>query len=248
MLQKTFRHTDGISIDTEKLLWENGIDSWEEFLIKETNLDILPQSKINKIKSELFFSKEQLENGNIKYFSDKLDSKEHWRLSNHWKICFLDIETTGLSRWTDDITMIGIYDGENPKIYIKDHNLDDVKEYLKQFDIVVTFNGKQFDIPFIEYKFGEKYDFVHLDLRFMLKEFGLSGGLKKIEKDLGISRSDMVADVDGREAVRLWRRYKNGDEEALKILKMYNIEDIVNLKHLLEWYIDKKVNGLQRNQ
>ena len=50
----------------------------------------------------------------------------------------------------------------------------------------------------------------------------------------------MVKDMDGRMAVRLWREYERGNSEALKLLKMYNIEDIVNLQHLLEYYIRRK--------
>jgi len=70
----------------------------------------------------------------------------------------------------------------------------------------------------MEHKFKEKYDIIHLDLRYMLKEFGFSGGLKKIERELGVVRDEEVANVDGFEAVRLWRRYERGDEEALRLL------------------------------
>jgi len=156
------------------------------------------------------------------------------------RVAFVDIETTGLSRYSDEITLIGIYDGEEQHLFIKGKNLHDARQKLREFDIIVTFNGKQFDLPFIEHHFCEKYDCEHLDLRFMLKEFGLKGGLKAIEKELGINRPEEVADVDGREAVRLWRRYISGDQKALGLLVKYNREDVVNLKTLLEWYVNKK--------
>lgn len=244
MLKKTFCHIDGISQITERLLWENGIDSWDVFLEKYPEISCIPTSKLEKIKNELEFSKEHLENGNLKYFIPKLDSKEHYRFFNYGKIAFVDIETTGLSKWTDDITMIGIYDGENPRSYVLGIDLDDAIDHLKQFDIIVTFNGKTFDIPFIEYKYKEKFDAIHLDLRFMLKEFGLKGGLKAIEQELGLSRDEEVANIDGFEAVRLWRRYKRGDEDALNKLYKYNKEDIVNLKFLLEYYLNRKKKEL----
>lgn len=245
MLNKTFSHIEGVSIETEKKLRENQIHNWETFLEKHNEINFLPQNKLDKIKSEILLSKEQLKNNNLNYFKEKIDPKEHWKLIEYGKIAYVDIETTGLSRWTDDMTMLGIYDGETPKSYILGQDLEDAKEHLKQFDIIVTFNGKQFDLPFIEYKFNEKYNHVHLDLRWMLKEFNLSGGLKKIEKELGITRDDEIAQVDGREAVRLWKKYKNGDEEALRKLIKYNHEDIVNLQTLLKYYIKKKQNGLQ---
>jgi len=245
MIEKTFSHTEGISLETEKKIWDSGITNWDEFLANTSLMDFLPSSKRDKIRNEIMFSKDRLEDNDINYFKNKFKPNEHWRLVNTGKICFVDIETTGLSRWTDDMTMLGIYDGETAKSYILGEDLEDAKYHLKQFDIIVTFNGKQFDLPFIEQKFNEKYNFIHLDMRFLLKEFGFAGGLKKIERELGIVRDESVADVDGREAVRLWRRYQRGDKKALDILLKYNEEDIVNLKFLLEYYLDRKKKSLK---
>lgn len=244
MIKNTFLHVDGVSVETQRKIEEAGINCWEDFVENKDSIDFLSENKVNEIISCLNDSFEHLENSNFKYFSDKLHEKEHWRLIPYGKICFLDIETTGLSRWTDDITLIGIYDKDKQHLFIKDQNLEEFEEKIKDFDIIVTFNGRCFDLPFIEYKLGTKFnDKIHLDLRFMLKEFGLSGGLKKIERELGIVRPDEVLDVDGREAVRLWRKYKNfNDENALEILKKYNYEDIVNLEKILRWYVKKKVN------
>ena len=243
MLKKTFCHTNGITTETEKILWANDINSWEDFFEKYEQIDFLSQSQLNKIKTELTLSQEYLQTNNLNYFKQKLPAKEHYRLKDYGKIAFVDIETTGLSKYTDYITLIGIYDGKKPHIYVKGHNLEEAKEHLKQFDIIVTFNGKLFDMPFIEYKFNSKYNIVHLDLRFMFKELGLSGGLKNIEKSIGIKRDDEVEDIDGFQAVRLWKKYaKLGDKEALNLLMKYNEEDIVNLKSLLDYYIKNKTS------
>ena len=240
MLEKTFCHIEGISENTEKILWENGICDWEYFIKNFENISCIPKNKIEKIKSEIFFSKENLKSKNLNYFKKKLNPKQHFRLANYGKIAYVDIETTGLSRWTDKITMIGIYDGIEAKSYIYGIDIEKAYEKLKEFDVIVTFNGKTFDIPFIEQKCSYKYDIIHLDLRFMLKEYGLSGGLKKIENDLGIKRDEEIESIDGFEAVRLWRRYERGDMNALRKLIKYNQEDIINLKYLLEWYLKKK--------
>jgi uncharacterized protein YprB with RNaseH-like and TPR domain len=59
----------------------------------------------------------------------------------------------------------------------------------------------------------------------------LYGGLKSVERQLGIERQ--LKGVDGREAVRLWWRYRNDyDDEALRTLLAYNSEDLLNLKVL----------------
>lgn len=240
MIENTFVHMDGVSENTEKKLWENEIFSWDEFLEKFEVIDFLPESKKQKIRNSIEFSRGHLNSRNLDFFRDNLKLNQHWRLYDLGKVCFVDIETTGLSRWTDTLTMLGIYDGCEARSYIHGQDLEEGFERLKDFDTVVTFNGKQFDLPFIEQKCGKKFDFMHLDLRFLLKELGYAGGLKRIEKELGIVRDGEVADVDGREAVRLWRKYKNGDEEALRILLKYNQEDIVNLKFLIEFYLKEK--------
>ncbi len=241
MIEKTFCHISGISENCEKNLWVNGIDSWNIFFEKHTKIKFLPKSKLDKIKTELFFSKEELIKNNLKYFYSKLPQKEHYRLINRGKIAYVDIETTGLSKYSDIITLIGIFDGDNVKIFINGKNLEDAYLELEKYDIIVTFNGKTFDLPFIEHHAKKRYEVLHLDLRYMLKEFNLAGGLKKIEKDLGIIRNDEIANVDGFEAVRLWRKYKNGDEKSLEKLIKYNTEDIVNLKFILNWYVEKKM-------
>lgn len=242
MIQNTFSFIDGISESSEKKIKEAGIENWQQFLDNHHELDCLPKSKLDKIKTELFFAQQAHEEKNISYFKNKLKEREHWKLKDLGKIAYVDIETTGLSRWSHQITTIGIYDGIEPKVYIQGKDLHEAYEKLKEFDIVVTFNGKQFDMPFIEHHGNHKYDLIHLDLRFLLKELGYSGGLKNIELQLGISRPEDVANVNGFEAVRLWKKYKQGDLQALEKLIKYNIEDIVNLKDLLEYYIEKKTN------
>lgn len=246
MLDKTFCHVQGISVLTEKKILEE-VQDWDDFVLKCDDISCLSEMKKRVVLSEINFSKNALEESNLVYFRDKLPPKEHYRLSNFGKIAYVDIETTGLSKYTDKITTIGIYDGNESKVFIRNHDLDEAKERLKDFDIIVTFNGKQFDLPFIEQHFGEKYDFVHLDLRFMLAEFGLKGGLKRIERELGVTRDEEVEGVDGFEAVRLWRRYERfQDEDALRKLVKYNIEDIENLETLLSWYLKRKEDEFRK--
>lgn len=157
------------------------------------------------------------------------------------KICYLDIETTGFSPIRDEITLIGIYDNfGNSNFFINGKNLKDVIEKLEEYEIIVTFNGTSFDIPFIEKKLNIKINHQHIDLRYCLKEIGLTGGLKKIEKILNIQREEEICEMTGYEAVLLWKRYKKGDLDSLRKLIKYNYEDIKNLKYLLEFYNKSK--------
>jgi uncharacterized protein YprB with RNaseH-like and TPR domain len=59
----------------------------------------------------------------------------------------------------------------------------------------------------------------------------LKGGLKAVERRLGIERQ--LTNVDGYMAVQLWWEYVNtGNPDALDILLAYNREDVLNL-HVL---------------
>jgi len=96
----------------------------------------------------------------------------------------------------------------------------------------VTFNGKRFDVPFLEANFDIDLQRPHLDLLYTCKKIGLSGGLKQVEQDIGIERDR--PDISGRDAVRLWREHERGQDGSLETLISYNREDTVNLQTLAE--------------
>jgi hypothetical protein len=222
MLKRTFLHMPRISPQTEQRLWQQGITDWEAALDSEMR----PHAET---------SLEALEQQNHVFFRDTLPPKEHWRTFGYFKTCYLDIETTGLSKQYHDVTVIGLYDGAQSRVFVNGKDMDDFKEAIKEYQAIVTYNGSCFDIPFLQSKFPDiDFSHLHLDLRFLLRRIGYSGGLKRIEKDIGIAREGPIADIDGREAVRLWYRYLKGDQKALKMLIDYNIADIENLKILMQ--------------
>lgn len=102
--------------------------------------------------------------------------------------------------------------------------------------MVVTFCGATFDLPAIERSFsGFKFDQIHIDLCPVLRKLGYRGGLKRIEKELGIRRPDEVDGLTGFDAVILWRKYRAFyDDAALRTLIAYNREDVMNLERLAE--------------
>jgi uncharacterized protein YprB with RNaseH-like and TPR domain len=152
---------------------------------------------------------------------------------------FLDIETEGLCKEKNDITLIGIYANKNYYPFIKGFNLERVIKWLESYPIWVTFGGNNFDIPFIKKKFPYlKNPLVHIDLYFLAKEVGLRGGLKKIERTLGISRQ--TEGLNGYDAVKLWNRWLNQkDKKALQKLILYNKEDVINLKKILDYLVER---------
>ncbi len=158
------------------------------------------------------------------------------------KKLYLDIETTGLSKQRHDVTVVGAYDREKVYQLVKGRNLceENLCELIENADCIVTYNGKRFDVPFLKEKYDIELNGNHKDLMYLGWKVGLKGGLKKIEKEIGVGRDSGVC--GGSEAVRLWKKYqRKGCKESLRKLLMYNREDVVNLVKV-ERTIEKKLN------
>ncbi|MCH7654013.1 MAG: ribonuclease H-like domain-containing protein, partial [Chloroflexi bacterium] len=187
-------------------------------------------------------SQERLEKGHARYFHNNLPGGERWRLYGDFRdnAAFLDIETTGLSPQFGYITMVGILDSRGYKAFVHDENLEELREALEQYDLVVTFNGAAFDLPYVEHHFGNVFkDMAHIDLRFPLKKAGYSGGLKSIERQLGLARPSALSELDGFDAVVMWQMWLNGDRAARDTLVRYNAEDVASLPLLSETVYNK---------
>jgi uncharacterized protein YprB with RNaseH-like and TPR domain len=144
----------------------------------------------------------------------------------------VDIETTGLSQY-DEITTAVLYDGRTIRYFVNGTNLDDFPRAVRDYALLVTYNGKTFDIPFIERFFQTRLPHANIDLRYVLHSLGLKGGLKGCERQLGIARSGLK-DVDGFFAVLLWQEYRRRrDIKALETLLAYNIQDTMSLHSLM---------------
>jgi uncharacterized protein YprB with RNaseH-like and TPR domain len=233
MLEHTFIHIAGIGPKTEQTLWCRGIRTWRHFL--DHGATIISPARDEFIIQELEASLTHREDPS--FFSERLPPGEMWRTYDVFKnnAVYLDIETTGYYQNADEITVIGIYDGTDVQTFVNGINLDDFEIAIARYDLVITFNGATFDLPFIRSWFrGISLPAAHIDLRFLLKKLGYAGGLKRIEKELGIYRGIDIDGIDGFEAVRLWNEYQWGDKKALKSLVEYNSADIMNLKPLME--------------
>jgi len=159
---------------------------------------------------------------------------------------YLDIETTGLSSWYNEITVIGIYicDGDDTRsfqIVGDDISPERILETLDGVEVIYTYNGSRFDLPFIHSRLGIDLaeTFGHRDLMYECWRCNLYGGLKSVERQLGINRK--LTEIRGYDAIRLWWRYVNDyDEDALTTLLEYNREDVINLKTLKDILVPTK--------
>jgi hypothetical protein len=231
MLTNTFIHIQGIGLKTEADLWQTGSLEWDDF---SRNLPAsLSFARASSIHAALELSRSNLA-ACPEYFTKLLPASQHWRIFPHFRAttAYLDIETTGLSD-SCAITTIALYDGQTIKYYVNGHNLDDFPEEIRKYAVLVTYNGKSFDVPVIERFFKITLEMAHIDLRYVLNALGFKGGLKGCERQLGIDRQEL-AGIDGYMAVLLWNSYqKSGARRALETLLAYNIMDTINLELLM---------------
>lgn len=156
-------------------------------------------------------------------------------LAHPERVLFLDIETTGLSRYYDYITLIGFAIGGEYGVVLAGEDPRPFLTALAKARSVVTFNGSGFDLAFIEDLLGEvRWPAHHVDLRYTCRAAGLTGGQKEVEKDLGIDCRDGIEGVDGAAAVILWHRYMRGDTSALRQLIEYNRADVQAMGLILD--------------
>jgi hypothetical protein len=244
MLSYTFCHLSGIGEKAERKLWEKGVHRWEDLF--SGPLPSLTAERVDSLRTGLAPSQEALKIRDHRYFSANLPVREHWRLFAEFKgaAAYVDIETTGLGRDINEITTIALYDGRRIRYYINGYNLDQFPDDIEAYDLLITYNGKCFDIPFMEDYFRTDFPQAHIDLRYVLHSLGYSGGLKGCERSFGLDRQDLEG-VDGYFAVLLWQIYQlENRKSALETLLAYNIEDVVNLEYLMHHAYNRKVKDL----
>lgn len=242
MIRNTFCHIPGVGMRTERVLWELGVHSWDDFGQADALRLPLGQKRIHLFTSHLDLSRVRLEQHDPHFFADLLPSDQHWRLFPDFRetLVYLDIETTGMGSPLDTVTTIALYDGKTIRWYVQGDNLEQFKEDIQDYRVVVTYNGKCFDLPFIRNTLRVRLDHVHIDLRYLLASLGYRGGLKGCEHRLGIGREDLDG-VDGFFAVLLWDEYRRRKNvKALETLLAYNILDVVNLEILMTLAYNKK--------
>lgn len=169
------------------------------------------------------------------------------------KTVFLDIETTGLSGGSGTYPfLIGIGFFQNQKFclrqfFMPDYSkekamLFDLTELLQDYEHLVTFNGKGYDIPILNGRFilqRIKPNFglqSHLDLlfpsrRFWKKRLKDCSLLNLERKILGIER---LMDIPGYLIPQVYFDYlKDGKTEQLKLVLEHNRYDILAMVGLL---------------
>lgn len=191
---------------------------------------------------------------------ETLNSKQFNRFFNANKISIFDIETTGLYPKHDKIILIGFVhiipgynDGELVQFFAetpeeeKDILLNTTHE-VSESDILITYNGRSFDVPFLDTR-CKKYS-IHSKNIFNLDLYQLVRNYSTLKNVLGsLSQKSMEGfmqiehlradEISGGESVNLYNEYTANDsasfrsEELLKKILLHNKDDVLQLTRLI---------------
>lgn len=242
MLHQTFLHIPGIGKQTEMDLWERGIRSWDDADRFEKRFGVVGARLQQKLDEYIPLSRDAVRVKNAAFFDRLSTLGEAWRIFPEFadNCVYLDIETTGLSSVFDTVTMVGLYDGRKYKVFVEGDNLQEMPAQLRNYSVVVTFNGAGFDLRFLKLAFPNlKLPPIHIDLRWATRRLGIKGGLKSVEEEFGLRRAESVEDLTGYDATVLWAQHLRGEKGALERLIQYNTEDVVHLKAVMEITYDR---------
>ena len=233
MLSHTFCHLPGIGPANERRLWRHGLLSWSDWFGRRLPIALSAMCR-RDAEALLSRSQEALAAADAGFFAALLKPQECWRLFFDFRrqAAYLDIETSGLGE-DAEISVITLYDGLAARRYVNGDNLDDFVDDVACYAVLISYGGRRFDVPFLQRALGIRLPQAQIDLCPVLHSLGYRGGLKKIERALGIARGPLQG-VDGLTAVYLWRRYReSGDRRFLETLSAYNFADTVNLERLM---------------
>ena len=241
-LKATFSHLPGIGPQMECRLWSLGILTWEDL-----HRWLLCRTRRHKTLESLETQIQAFRDRRWDVLAQFLPQRIMWRATHDFpgRTAFLDIETHPMGG-RHAVTVVGIWDGKAYCPYVRGRNLDELSDHLARYELVVTFGGTRFDIPVLKAFLGNfTLCALHLDLISTLRTLGFTGGLKKIEQRLGIRRDPQVDGLTGRDAVRLWRSYQAGDQNALTKLIAYNYADVRSLEFLADFGFEQHFRLLE---
>ena len=238
MLRTNFEIFKGIGPGTVKKIHNAGLLSWQDAIESPEKLPVGKKRKTSLLE-EIRNAKEQYEMKNLIPLEELLKPKATWALySSFAEQCVLfDIETTGLSPEDDEITIISTYRPATREFrsFVRGDNLDDFPSSMQSNDIMVGFNNRAFDTPFIRAEFGSRLSsFAQIDLRWVLHGMGIKGKLKNLEREeFGIERPYVLQGFSGWEAINTWYKWwENGDEDSLSLLLYYGAADTYVLDYI----------------
>jgi uncharacterized protein YprB with RNaseH-like and TPR domain len=169
------------------------------------------------------------------------------------EVCYLDLETTGLSMVP--LFLIGLMysDGERlvvDQLFARDYTearaiLCFVSEFLERFTIVVTFNGIAFDLPFLaERMIVSGLDFsppaIHLDLLPVARRAlrGRTPNHKLQTLETYLCKRKRIGDIPGSEIPDVYHDFvRSGDATCMAGVFHHNRLDLLTMLQLVTVFL-----------
>ncbi len=171
------------------------------------------------------------------------------------KIGFFDIETTGLSPEKCKAILTGLAVPDGNCIRVSQLLADDpseepllLREFLEDLaalDMVITFNGKNFDLPFMETRCRKAKVHLNRPLPYNLDLYQVIRSHSPLKKMLPNLKQKTVEDflglwehrldaISGKESIELYYIYAGEKDERLRdAILLHNHDDIVQLSRLV---------------
>ena len=174
-----------------------------------------------------------------------LDIETSFLVSGHWSIWGVNIGIDQIFEGGETICYAARWVGEKEVVWRRKGNKDfltKIHELLNEADVILTYNGRRFDLPLLNREFikaglAPPAPYKHIDLlETVKKQFKFpSNKLDYVCRELEIGQK--VA----HEGFKLWVKCKEEDTEAWAKMKEYNIGDIDILEKLhdklLPWIV-----------
>jgi uncharacterized protein YprB with RNaseH-like and TPR domain len=165
------------------------------------------------------------------------------------KSIFLDIETTGLGGSPLFLVGLLLYHGHElflRQLFARDYSeekplLQYLLDLLGKFELVVTFNGKAFDIPYIKDRCSfnllpYRLEFHHLDLlhEYRRRWRNILPDCRLLTLESRICCRDRVDDIPGRDIPGAYHDFvRTGDARQIKDILYHNALDLLTMSELV---------------
>lgn len=232
LVEGAMAHLRHVGAKRLEALSRSGVANWRQALAAAPPAGF-SAAVWDRVQQEVAACCGMLERRDLRTLCRSLRNADHWRvLYEFWEeASYFDVETEGLGNNAGITVIVCLHRGELRR-FTRAEGLDGFLELLDDVKLLVSFNGCGFDIPQVLRWFHvPELPCAHVDLRWVCFHQGWRGGLKRIERELGLERPADLEGVGGDDAVRLWQRWDSRrDETALRLLTRYCSADVVALR------------------
>ncbi len=249
MIDRTFLHLSGVGPVTESRLQALGLEDWDAVLARP---EIVPlgAKRLGRLIAELRACREALQQNDIRFLCETLVKKEQWRILAQYgdRVSYFDVETSDFSFDAHITVIVCLHRGQLHK-FVWGENLDDFLDLLEEVDLLASFNGTTFDVPQLLRTWHiPELPCPHIDLRWQCYHCGWRGGLKEIERQIGLRRPADLEGIDGIDAVWFWRRWTHYREDAsLRKLIRYCAVDVLTLPLIVRAILSQKSSSVAQD-